>query len=123
MKEQYTQVVRKMWGREVILYNGAYCCKLLQYDGVRTSSEHYHENKHETFVIVKGVFEIEVYHKDTPEHLNKYRMGPGAALILVPYTVHKVTCVSKDGGWIAEASSHDDPADCVRLAPSVNPFG
>ena len=29
----------------------------------------------------------------------------------------------RPGDTIVEASSHDDPNDCVRLAPSVNPFG
>jgi mannose-6-phosphate isomerase-like protein (cupin superfamily) len=116
--------VLKMWGREVILHNGAYCAKLLQYDGVRTSSKHYHENKHETFVIVSGDFEIEWYPVGVSRaKWAKQILGPGAALVLEPRTVHKVTCLSPEGGMIAEASSHDDPEDCVRLEASVNPFG
>jgi hypothetical protein len=123
------QRIPKIWGREIILHNGSYCCKLLQYDGVRTSSKHYHEKKHETFVILKGWFDIEwqqLVGDQTVDDLpppTAQRLGPGACLVLVPRTVHRVTCLSDSGGTIVEASSHDDPEDCVRLKPSVNPFG
>lgn len=115
--------IPKMWGQEIILHNGAYCCKLLQYDGIRTSSRHFHETKHETFVILKGFFDIEWHMLDDPETKGAKRFGPGAALVLEPRTVHRVTCLTESGGMIVEASSHDDPKDCVRLEPSINPFG
>jgi hypothetical protein len=114
--------IPKIWGREIILHDGTYCCKLLQYDGVRTSSRHYHENKHETFVVVKGLFEIEWYHLDDESNRGEGKLGPGAALVLQPRTVHRVKCLSPSG-LIVEASSKEDPDDCVRLEPSVNPFG
>jgi quercetin dioxygenase-like cupin family protein len=112
--------VPKMWGREVVLYNDAYCCKLLEYDGVRTSSKHYHKEKCETFVVVRGLFSIEWGPVGGP--FQDKRFGPGAVLHLEPGTVHRVSCLSEEGGMIVEASSHDDPDDCVRLEPSVNPF-
>ena len=116
--------VQKVWGREIILHDGEYCCKLLQYDGIRTSSEHYHETKHETFVVLKGLFEISWYMLDNVnERQDAARMGPGACIVLAPRTVHLVKCLSPDGGTIVEASSKEDPDDCVRLTPSVNPFG
>lgn len=112
----------KIWGHEIVLYNGAYCCKLLVYDAVRTSSQHYHEKKHETFVVIRGTFDIEWYMLDDPTTKGAQRFGPGAALVLEPRTVHLVKCLSREGGTIVEASTHDDPDDCVRLKPSVNPF-
>jgi hypothetical protein len=116
------QRIPKMWGHEIILKNDSYCCKLLVYDGVRTSSQHYHETKHETFVVVKGLFDIEWYMLDAPATKGAQRFGPGAALVLEPRTVHLVRCLDPSGGMLVEASTHDDPNDCVRLAPSVNPF-
>ena len=116
------QRIPKIWGSEVILHNAEYCCKLLRYDGVRTSSKHYHEKKTETFVVVAGTFDIDWYSLDDPTTKGAQKFGPGAALHLAPRTVHRVTCVSPQGGTIVEASSHDDPDDCVRLEPSVNPF-
>jgi mannose-6-phosphate isomerase-like protein (cupin superfamily) len=116
--------VPKMWGREIILHNDErYCCKLLQYDGVRISSRHYHEKKHETFVILKGRFEIDWYSLDDEKAQGNNSMGPGGVISLDPRTVHRVKCLSPEGGIIIEASSHDDPNDCVRIEPSVNPFG
>ena len=118
-----TKRTAKMWGHEILLHNDQYCAKLLVYDGVRTSSKHYHERKHETFVVVRGLFDIEWYMLDAPEAKGAKKFGPGAVLVLEPRTVHRVQCLSPDGGMIMEASTYDDPNDCVRLAPSVNPFG
>jgi len=115
--------IPKLWGREVLLVEEPYCVKILQYDGIRTSSLHYHETKHETFVILSGLFEIERYSLDDPNDQETSRRGPGAALVLPPRTVHRVKCIHPEGGAIVEASSKEDPDDCVRLAPSVNPFG
>lgn len=115
--------IPKIWGREIILHNEGYCCKLLQYDGIRTSSKHYHEKKHETFVIADGLFEIEWFDLDNPNNRDQRQYGPGACLSLEPRTVHRVKCLTPNGGTIIEASSKDDPDDCVRLEPSVNPFG
>lgn len=114
--------IPKLWGREIILHEGSYCVKILQYDGVRTSSRHYHEKKHETFVVNRGLFEIDWYSLDDPNIRGEGKFGPGACLVLEPRTVHRVTCLSPEG-WIIEASSGEDPTDCVRLEPSVNPFG
>ena|ERR1700683_3222027 len=112
----------KIWGHEILLHNDQYCCKLLVYDGPRISSRHYHERKHETFVVVRGLFDIEWYMLDFPEEKGAKKFGPGGVLVLEPRTVHRVQCLSQDGGVIAESSTYDDPTDCVRLEPSVNPF-
>jgi hypothetical protein len=115
--------VPKLWGREVIFYEGEYCAKLLVYDGLRISSRHYHETKHETFFIVRGTFEVQWHMLDHPEHKGTHKLVPGAVLVLAPRTVHRVECLSPDGGIIAEASSGENAADCTRLEDSVNPFG
>lgn len=117
------RAIPKQWGREIILVDDAYCVKLLQYDGVRTSSEHYHERKHETFVVIRGEFEITWWHINTPHERSRGRFPIGKSLVLPPLTVHQVKCVSPDGGTLFEASSHEDPDDCVRISPSVNPCG
>jgi len=113
--------VPKMWGREVIFYDGEYCAKLLVYEGPHTSSKHYHEHKHETFCVVEGEFEIDWYMLDDKHAKGRKVFGPGDTLVLYPRTVHRVKCLSRQGGKIFEASSSDAPADCVRLEPSINP--
>jgi mannose-6-phosphate isomerase-like protein (cupin superfamily) len=115
--------VPKMWGREVIFYDGEYCAKLLVYNGPYTSSKHYHEHKHESFCVVEGEFQIDWYMLDDKHTKGSKTFNPGDTLVLFPRTVHRVKCLSQQGGKIFEASSSDAPDDCVRLEPSINPFG
>ncbi|HXI67308.1 MAG TPA: cupin domain-containing protein [Steroidobacteraceae bacterium] len=123
MKRPWT-TVPKIWGREIILHDGDYCAKFLQYDGPYTSSEHYHQYKHETFVVTRGEFSIMWYDfNDRTDLIHTQNFKPGELLVLPPFTVHRITCTHPEGGVIFEASSVEDPNDCVRLAPSINPHG
>jgi mannose-6-phosphate isomerase-like protein (cupin superfamily) len=113
--------IEKSWGFEQILTNGAYCMKLLVYRKPLMSSLHYHENKHETFYISSGVFMVEVgplgeipQAYALPTELPK--VGTGFSVVLPPRTLHRIHCL--EPGTIVEASSHDDPEDCVRIVPS-----
>jgi quercetin dioxygenase-like cupin family protein len=100
----------KNWGYELLIHNGGYCMKLLVYEKPIASSLHYHERKHECFYVADGEFEIEVN-----EH-QPYRAKAGYWVVLAPGTLHRIRCIKT--GIIVEASSHDDPDDCVRLIPS-----
>lgn len=106
--------IEKSWGYEHILHNGTYCAKLLVYTKPIASSLHYHERKHETFIVASGQFEVFV---ERPSgHVTKGWLEPGAHLVLPPGTKHRIRCLIP--GTIIEASSHDDPSDCVRIEPS-----
>ena len=102
--------IEKTWGFERIIHNSTYCMKLLVYTRPIASSLHFHTKKCETFYIASGRFELEI--DDNP----KVTMLPGMAVTLVQGTRHRVRCL--EPGTIVEASSYDDPADCVRLEPS-----
>ena len=108
--------VDKKWGHEIVFHNEGYCSKLLVYTKRVASSKHYHEKKHETFVVLSGEFFIEWEMLDDPSCRGARKFHPGQCLILEPRTVHHVRCLVE--GIIVEASSEDDPADCVRLVPS-----
>ena len=101
--------VSKTWGHEEIIHNGAYCCKKLVYTRAISSSLHYHEKKHETFVVGSGQFELEI------QGVLRI-MKPGDSEVVPPLVAHRLRCVVP--GTVFEASSHDDPEDCVRLVPS-----
>lgn len=105
--------VDKSWGWEEVLTNGDYCCKKLVYTRPTYSSMHYHNDKHETFVVATGRFIIE---SGTTEKLNPRTAVPGFSIVLPPKTVHRITCL--EPGFIVEASTHDRPEDCVRIVPS-----
>jgi quercetin dioxygenase-like cupin family protein len=106
----------KSWGFEQILHNGEYCAKLLVYSlaGI-ASSLHYHPRKHETFIVQSGLFSVFV---DLPGR-DLQIMKPGDHVVIPAGTKHRIRCLQP--GTIVEASSHDDPADCVRLLPSEVP--
>jgi quercetin dioxygenase-like cupin family protein len=104
-----SEIIVKTWGHEQLIHNGDYCMKLLVYTRQIASSLHYHERKHETFFISSGVFWVEV----DGELRN---CVTGDVIVLPPNTRHRVRCIQP--GVIVEASSHDDPLDCVRLEPS-----
>ena len=101
--------VEKSWGYEEIIHNGDYCCKLLVYTRQIASSYHYHERKHETFYVSEGYFHL--------EQDGEFRyLKRGDFVVIPPSSKHRVICVRE--GIIVESSTHDDPADCVRLIPS-----
>jgi mannose-6-phosphate isomerase-like protein (cupin superfamily) len=103
--------IEKNWGYEEIIHNGDYCCKLLVYTKPIASSLHYHEKKHETFVVASGFFAMDGG-KGHPYQCCK----PGDFIVLPPRHQHRIRCL--EPGTIVEASTHDDPSDCVRLIPS-----
>ncbi len=109
-------VTRKSWGHEELVHNGDYCCKLLVYAKPIASSLHYHEKKHETFVVATGEFHVRVFPWVGGVSEMVRRLVPGDHLVLPPGTRHRITCIKP--GTIVEASTHDDPEDCIRLIPS-----
>lgn len=107
--------VEKSWGHEEIIHNDGYCCKKLVYTKPISSSLHYHEKKHETFVVGAGLFRVEC---QSPNSIVVFSLvyEPGDFIRIPPKVAHRVTCL--EPGFIVEASTHDDPADCVRIVPS-----
>jgi quercetin dioxygenase-like cupin family protein len=112
------KVIGKSWGFEKIIYNGSdpatdYCMKLLVYMKEIASSLHFHKFKHETFYVAHGVFELEIGRGADREIR---RLSTGDSVVLPPGTIHRLRC--KSIGTIVEASTYDDPEDCVRLERS-----
>jgi oxalate decarboxylase/phosphoglucose isomerase-like protein (cupin superfamily) len=108
------EIIKKTWGYEKIIHNGGYCMKLLVYTRPIASSLHFHKLKHECFYVVDGLFQLELVSAGGVRNVRK--MTYGATVVLPPATQHRIRCL--EPGTIVEASSHDDPEDCVRLEPS-----
>jgi mannose-6-phosphate isomerase-like protein (cupin superfamily) len=102
--------IEKSWGHELIVHNQGYCLKLLVYERPIASSYHYHDTKHECFFVHSGRFEIEI-DGSVPGTLL-----PSDRVVLPPKTKHRIRCI--EPGTIVEASSFDDPLDCVRIIQS-----
>ena len=89
------KTILKSWGREEVIYNGEYGCKLLIYTrpGI-ASSLHYHEKKTETFLITSGLFMIEVGKGSAPQQFE-----PGDSITLPPGVAHRVqVCQTRCAG-------------------------
>ena len=117
-----TEITLKSWGREELIYNHLYCCKLLVYDreGI-ASSLHFHRLKTETFIVTSGEFLIEwalvnMLGESQADSKQTEYFEPGRSINLAPYTAHRIRCIKK--GVIVEASTRDDETDCVRIEPS-----
>jgi quercetin dioxygenase-like cupin family protein len=105
-----SQIIEKSWGYEKIIHNSRYCMKLLVYTKPIASSLHFHIEKHECFFIASGLFKIET------DGGPPMTYEPGDHVEIPAGMKHRVRCV--EPGCIVEASTYDDPQDCIRLEPS-----
>jgi quercetin dioxygenase-like cupin family protein len=108
--------IEKAWGHELIIHaDERYTCKHLVYTCPgQASSFHFHRHKHECFTVANGIFELEV------GDAHPRMLVRGEYVVLEPGMKHRLRFMhARTGaGLIIEASSFDDPLDCVRLVPS-----
>ncbi len=99
--------VEKDWGREVWFHNSKlYCYKHLHVRAGEYCSLHYHEDKSETFVIIKGIVELRVGDQIWTLH-------PEDSVTIHPYERHQFRGVVDS--IIAEASTHHKETDSIRV--------
>ena len=104
------QIVKKLWGYEEWIYNGEYCMKTLNLEPGFQSSLHYHPVKHETFLVINGLCDLEVEGKTE-------RLVTGQGYVIPPGTKHRFKAVNGPC-IVVEASTHHSDDDVVRLEES-----
>ncbi len=104
--------VDKPWGHEerFALEPGKYCGKSLHVDAGHALSLQYHEGKEETIAVQSGRVQLEIGSDE--DHLEKFDLGPGDAVHLIPGTRHRLTAIVDC--VILEAST-TELDDVVRL--------
>ena len=131
------QWVPKGWGGEHIVVNTPeYCGKRLFVLAGRRCSWHFHEKKDETFCVQSGHIWLWVAPPDCddwplpcasfhfPGHRRPLRptdnplgmhlsLRPGGVFHIPPGTRHRFEAV--EDTWLLEFSTHDDPADSIRI--------
>jgi mannose-6-phosphate isomerase-like protein (cupin superfamily) len=131
------KIVPKAWGFEVIVANREFAGKILSLRPGFRCSAHYHQVKDETFYVLKGRMRVEIGDPgwmarftvrqgrpvgvDAVDVLRRCRivdMEPGMSLDVEPFTLHRFTGVGSEPCEFAEFSSHDDPADSIRVTES-----
>ena len=110
-------MVAKVWGREEVMYNGAYAFKKLIFHHGGCGSKHFHRIKDETWWVASGVFTLVM--TDPKTGLESVRtLEQGDTARIPPCTPHQVRCISVEGGMIIEASTHHNDNDTYRITPS-----
>jgi len=109
------KLINKLWGHEEILVNNKlYCLKRLYLKKGYQCSLHCHKIKDETFVIEKGIMELEIY-------LNDIRviqvLKKGSKWRIEPYEKHRFRSLTRKCIFL-EVSTHDDPKDSYRIEKS-----
>jgi histidinol phosphatase-like enzyme/mannose-6-phosphate isomerase-like protein (cupin superfamily) len=106
--------VKKVWGNEYWLVNskaGNYCSKILELKEGHRASRHYHNKKHETFLVLSGVVHINhsgVLRKCTAGDQVEIKQGEE----------HWFESLYGDS-FILEVSTYHEDEDCVRLEKSI----
>lgn len=103
-------VVDKDWGKEIWVVNKEYCGKILEVDKGGYCSIHYHKNKDETFLVIKGKVLMWVEGQS-------WVMEPGHSQYIPPNTKHRFTGLAKKSR-IIEFSTHHEDSDSYRIEPS-----
>ena len=105
--------VQKEWGDEYILCNNRqYCAKILALLPDSTSSYHYHNKKHETFILWEGSCWMEI------EGVKK-RLKQGMKVVLKPKTKHRFyNAQDFKKCYILEISTTHSDEDVVRIRKS-----
>jgi mannose-6-phosphate isomerase-like protein (cupin superfamily) len=113
------RIVKKTWGEEQILVNTEdYCSKFLIFEKKGNfASKHFHRRKTETWYVHQGHFKFEYFDETGKFHIRS--IWPGEIIHLEYGTPHQLHA-QEDNSIIFEVSTKDDPADVVRIEPSMS---
>lgn len=107
--------VKKGWGHEeIFITNDLYCGKFMHFNEDAKFSMHFHAQKHESWYVMMGLFEI--YWIDTKTAQKNVKiLGEGDVWVNEPLVPHQVRCIKP--GYILEISTPDSVEDNYRVAP------
>lgn len=106
-------IIKKRWGEErVFQNNNKYCSKLLIIRPHKHTSMHFHIDKHETMVVLKGTLYIDYNNNKKVEtaKLNQYE-----SFVIAPGLPHKLRA-GKEEVHLMEASTPSHDNDSIRTS-------
>lgn len=108
-------VIPKAWGEELWIRNTEkYCGKILRFKPDAEFSLHFHVKKEETWYVSKGTF-ILTYIETNKANRATETLREGAVVHLKQGVIHKLHCISKNGGEIFEVSTEHFDDDSYRI--------
>jgi len=115
-----TKRIEKAWGHEQIHFNNEhYCLKELVFSRRGNDfSMHFHANKRESWLVIKGSFMLEVIETGTAD-IRRMPLTVGGRVDIVPLMPHKLTAL-EDDSVIMEVSTPDHAEDNYRVAPGMS---
>ena len=109
------QTIGKVWGSELVLFNGPLCGKILRVKPGFQCSLHYHPVKQETFFVLRGECVLQTSmvtppmgHRKVLKRWDSFHIPPGLP--------HRFASVK--GCTLLEVSTHHEDSDVVRIEPS-----
>ena len=111
--------VEKDWGGEIWLANNLsedYCGKILHIKEGKSTSMHYHVDKHETFHVLEGTLRVDMlWDRDNPEaHPFTMTCKRGESMEMERNRAHKLMAEREDVTLIEISKFHKDE-DSYRL--------
>ena len=88
-----SEIIKKPWGSEEIIYNGKYVVKKLIMKAGNRCSYQSHNIKTETIIVTKGVLDIIGENSKTIIH-------PGESITILPNTKHRMEANVTDTSYI-----------------------
>jgi len=105
--------IEKGWGYELHIHNAdGYCSKILHFDKGAAFSLHMHIEKHETWYVARGSFELRGVDPDTTEAYS-LELKQGDVVSINRGILHQL--VAHEDSDIFEASTPDKPEDSYRI--------
>ena len=105
------EVHPKGWGRELWIANSKlYCSKILEVNKGKRCSVHYHKLKDETFYILEGRVEMNLYHDTKPHTII---MEPGDTVHIPQQLAHQF--VGLEDSKLLEVSTQHFEEDSYRI--------
>jgi D-lyxose ketol-isomerase len=116
------EIVQKKWGTEEIITRGkdtGYAIKIMHLKAGHQVSLHWHAQKCETFILIKGNLILEILEPSSDKHVFLLET-PFSSITLQPQTPHTfyVPDGQKEETIFIESSTPDDPNDNYRLTKS-----
>jgi mannose-6-phosphate isomerase-like protein (cupin superfamily) len=112
--------VEKGWGYEQIHFsNQHYCLKELVFTKQGNYfSMHFHAQKHESWLVLRGSFKVECINPDSGKTY-PFPLLLGGKLVIEPLCPHRLTAMEADS-VIMEVSTADHAEDNYRVAPGMS---
>lgn len=108
--------VKKEWGHEIWLANNKkenYCGKILFIKSGKSTSMHFHANKHESFYVLEGSLLIHTVDTETTE-ITLHRVEAGERFVMDRFVPHKLEAHDEPVKFIEISTFHED-SDSYRV--------